>query len=313
MATETIVDLSRPARERWLLSPEQWAQARELLALYEADLGLAPHLAAELATAARPLIPADYWAEMEALAEQGSLPLTGVASGNLYYDALKLVIGCTAFAVDAPGGPLHARNLDWWTKNSMLARYTMVTNFVNGPAGNFLTVGWPGFIGALSGLAPGRFAITLNAVLSLEPMRPATPVVFLVRHVLEHARDFHQALRLLSQTPVPSDSLLLLTGTQPHEMAVIERTPSQHAVRRPAAASICVTNDYQWIDVDTGVPVSELAATSCGRYARILSLMDTPPSNSGACFACLNDAGVRMDITVQQMVLQAGTGLSVIR
>jgi len=37
-----------------------------------------------------------------------------------YYDALKVILGrafgCTAFATDAPGGVLHARNLDWWTE-----------------------------------------------------------------------------------------------------------------------------------------------------------------------------------------------------
>ena len=290
MATETIVDLSLAPAERWRLSPEQWLEARELLALYEADLGLGPQLAAEIATAAQPLIPPDYWAEMEGLAVQGGLPMPGVASGNLYYDALKAVIGCTAFAVDAPGGPLHARNLDWWTHQNMLARYTMVTRFLNGPAGPFITVGWPGLIGAFSGMAPGRFAITLNAVLSLEPMRPALPVVFLLRHVLEHARDFNHALRLLSETPVASDSLLLLTGVRPGQMAVIERTPTRHGVRRPASSSLCVTNDYHVINAETGAPLSELAATSCGRYERIRWLVAAgPPGEADECFGYLND------------------------
>jgi acid ceramidase len=303
MASETLVDLSLPPAERWRLTPAQVAQARELLALYQADLGVGP----ELAAAAEPFVPADYWAEMAALGED-------VAIGNLYYDALKLVIGCTAFAVDTAQGPLHARNLDWWTQNDMLARYTMVTRFVNGAAGEFVTVGWPGFVGAFSGMAPGRFAVTLNAVLSLEPMRPAVPVVFLLRHVLEHARDFEHALRLLTETPVPSDSLLLLTGTKPGEMAVIERTPTRHAVRRATSGALCVTNDYQLIDVASGTPMSELAATSCGRYQRITELVrDSAPSDAAACFRYLSDSSVRMGITVQQMVFQASRGWHEVR
>ena len=54
---------------------------------------------------------------------------------NLYYDALKVILsrdfGCTAFAIDAPGCVLHARNLDWWTENSALARNTATSHFVN--------------------------------------------------------------------------------------------------------------------------------------------------------------------------------------
>jgi hypothetical protein len=96
------------------------------------------------------------------------LPVSDVALSNLYYDALKVVLGCTAFAVDAGEATLHARNLDWWTKNAALARYTTVCHFIGGAGGPFTTIGWPGFVGAFSGVAPGRFAITLNAVLSLE-------------------------------------------------------------------------------------------------------------------------------------------------
>lgn len=58
------------------------------------------------------------WVELRA-----KVPLDEVVCGNLYYDALKAVlVGCTAFAVDTPTGPLHARNLDWWTENDSLRR-----------------------------------------------------------------------------------------------------------------------------------------------------------------------------------------------
>src|SRR5258707_8346300 len=151
---------------------------------------------------------------MESLAQQVSLPVSDIALCNFYYDALKVVLGnilgCTAFAIDTPDGVLHARNLDWWMDNQTLARYTTICNFVGGAAGNFTTIGWPGFIGAFSGIAPGRFAITLNAVLSLEPAVPATPVVLILRSVLEEAQSFDEALSILSAASLPSDSLLLL-------------------------------------------------------------------------------------------------------
>ena len=130
-----------------------------------------------------------------------------------------MVLGCTAFAVNAGGSVLHGRNLDWWTQNAALAHYTAVTHFIGGPAGPFTTVGWPGFVGASSGVANGRFAVTLNAVLSLEPAQAATPVVLLLRTVLEEARTFDEAVATLSDALLPCDCLLLITGTRSGEMA----------------------------------------------------------------------------------------------
>ena len=121
----------------------------------------------------------------------------------------------------------------------------MSTRFTGATAGEFTTVGWPGFIGVFSGVAPRRFAVTLNAVISDEPLQAASPVVFLLRQVLEEAPDFQAALRTLKNTPLASDSLLLLTGIRAGEMAVIERTPYRAEVRLGENGSIFVTNDYR--------------------------------------------------------------------
>ncbi|MBM3788710.1 MAG: hypothetical protein FJW30_30615, partial [Acidobacteria bacterium] len=171
------VDLRLPGNSRWEVAPGQVMQARNLLAAYQRDLGLPPALVTAIA---RPIVRDDYWDEMEGIARQIEMPIEDVVCGNLYYDALKAVLlGCTAFAVDTPAGPLHARNLDWWAENDILRRYTITTRFTGAPAGEFTTVGWPGFVGVFSGVAPGRFAVTLNAVVSDEPLVAATPIVFL--------------------------------------------------------------------------------------------------------------------------------------
>jgi acid ceramidase len=309
MIHKITVDLRRPPEERWQLTPEQQRQASELLALYKADLGLPEDVGEFLTGCARELVRADHWAELGALSRMLGVPMSDMVLCNFYYDALKVVVGCTAFAVDSAAGVLHARNLDWWTKSAILSRYTMACHFVGGVAGEFTTIGWPGFIGAFSGIAPGRFAITLNAVLSLEPSVPATPVVLVLRSVLEEAQDFDEALSILSAVPLPSDSLLLLTGTRPSEHAAIERTPSRYAVRRGHHGFTCVTNDYRQIQVHTDQPRSEILATSCHRFNRIESLLsEETPRTPEACFHYLNDAAVKMQITVQQMVFQPATG-----
>ncbi len=231
MFQELTIDLGRLPNHRWHLTPTQCRRARELLTAYKADLGLSQDAAEFFTDTAKELVRPDHWLEIESLATALDIPVTDVALCNFYYDALKVVLGCTAFAIDAGGAVLHARNLDWWTENAALARYTTVSHFIGGPAGHFTTIGWPGFIGAFSGIAPGRFAVTLNAVLSLEPAQLATPVVLLLRTVLEAARSFDEAAAILSDAGLPCDCLLLLTGTRSGEMVVIERTPTRHALR----------------------------------------------------------------------------------
>lgn len=306
------VDLAVAPALRWNLPPERMSEARELLESYQRDLGLPASL---MAHSARPLIRPDYWAEMEGLAARASVATDEVVAGNLYYDALKTVLmGCTAFAVDTPDGPLHARNLDWWTDNGMLRRYTMVTRFTGASAGEFTTVGWPGFVGTFSGIAPGRFAVTLNAIISDEPLQPACPIVFLLRQILEEAPGFASALETLRTVNVASDSLLLLTGVRAGEMAVIERTPRRAEVRFAENGSIFVTNNYRALRTGVRDSGSSLEATACGRYERIAALVESkPPSEAESCFACLDDESVRMGITVQQMVFQAATGMCRVR
>jgi hypothetical protein len=225
---------------------------------------------------------------------------------------IKFVLGCTAFAVDTDHGPLHARNLDWWTENRLLARSTVAVHMHGAPAGLFHLASWPGFIGALSGVAPGRFAISLNAVLSDEPPAFAPPITFVLRSVFETARTFTEAVDRLVATEIASDCLLLVTGTAPGEMVVVERTPTRAAVRHPDKGRLVVANDYLALSPSSaeGGAEQELQRTSCGRFERTSALLaDHVPQTAAECFAVLTDPSVRMGITVQHMVLSAAKGL----
>ena len=78
------VDLTRPATLRWDLSRAEEAAARELLAVYQCDLGLPASLVAELS---RPAVRADFWDEMQGVASRADVSIEEVVCGNLYYDA----------------------------------------------------------------------------------------------------------------------------------------------------------------------------------------------------------------------------------
>lgn len=115
-------------------------------------------------------------------------------------DAFRVVLGCTALAVDHPAGPLHARNLDWWSPVRLLATSTWIVRFEGASAGPFDVVAWPGFVGAFS----------MNAIAAVnEKPRIGGSVPMVIRDVLERARDFDDAVARLASVPITADCLLL--------------------------------------------------------------------------------------------------------
>ncbi len=309
------VDLDQPPEQRWRGIEVHKAAAKELLSYYVNDLGGLEQFDELLTSYRDAFVPPQYATEMRAIASLIGRPESEVLLSNLYYDAIKHLFGCTAFAVDTPDGPLHARNLDWGTVNGMLSRNTLRVEYSRAGRPHFVVVGWPGYAGALSGMAHGRFSVTLNAVLSDDPPELAPPVTFLLRDVLDTARDFDEAVVRLRDSPVTSDSLLLVTGTKQGEMVVIERSPTRAAVREAINGFVAVSNDYRSLPSTRAAgAVAALAETSCSRFERAGELVaEQKPRTPAECFSVLNDANVRMDITVQSMVFSASKGLVEVR
>ena len=316
MAPHLQVDLSKAPEHRW----EQLASHREnagrLVDSYADDLGGLEAFGPLLADYRAGFVADEYQREINAIAALIDRSPDHVLLANLYYDAFRAMIGCTAFAIDTPAGPLHARNLDWWTQGNMLSDYTLIAE-VTGAAcpSPYKLATWPGSVGAFSGVAEGRFGITLNAVISDETPQLAESITLLIRRVFDTAPDYEAALRLLADTPIAADCLLLVTGVRQGDMAVVERTSSRAKIRPPTGGLVVVTNDYRALDGGaTPSTASALHATACARYDRARALASgTQPASLAACFDILQDRQVQMDITVQHMVMQASTGLLEVR
>jgi hypothetical protein len=156
-----------------------------------------------------------------------------------------LPLGCTAFAVDSARGPIHAHCLDWDDGAKIAREFATPVRFVADDGRDVIvSSGWPGFLGVLTGMAPGRFAVTLNAVWSEDPRLVAEPVAFLLRRVLSTTPSFDEAVSLLADSRISCDCILLVTGTKQGELAVIERTPTRNAERRAQNGTLLATNHY---------------------------------------------------------------------
>jgi hypothetical protein len=167
---------------------------------------------------------------------------------------------CTALAREEDGVPWLARTLDWPFPG--LGRYVELVR-MEGPAGEFINVTWPGYVGALTALAPGRFGaavnqapmrrrshakllrlydLSANAVTTLRHVR-AIPPDQLLRRVFEGAADYAEARSMLETTPVARPVIYTLAGCRAGERCVIERTEDGFTTRTDSYGA---AND--WLD-----------------------------------------------------------------
>ena len=311
MVPELQIDLDLDPPERWREVQGYAKQAQRLTDSYVKDLGGLELFASMIDEYRTAFVSPEYGAEIDAVAALIDRRPEEVLIANLYYDAFRAILGCTAFALDTPEGPLHARNLDWWTEKNYLCDFTTVMSCSGGKCPTpYKIVGWPGFIGVFSGMATDRFAITLNAVVSADTPQLAQSITLLLRSVFDSAPDYDNAVSILTETPIAADCLLLVTGTKTGEMVVIERTSTRAELRRPENGMVVVTNDYRALD--SGFAPAEgnvLQETACARFDQATRLCSQHrPANVADCFSILENSDVKMGITVQHMAMRARTG-----
>ncbi len=202
--------------------------------------------------------------------------------------------GCTTGAKTPHGksAPILRRTLDWpfdeIGRNMVLVRQ-------EGPKGPNLYPTWPGYLGTISGMAPGRFAIMINqaplpkktGVLPFDwiAARIATrattalPPAHLVRSVFETCADFGEAVEKLTNTPIALPVIFTIAGTRAGETLTIERGRTEARIDREMAVA---ANHWRLFD-DPARPRgkesparAEQMAASWGRDEELFGWL-TPP------------------------------------
>jgi hypothetical protein len=198
-----------------------------------------------------------YIADIEAIAAALKFPGIWLLNGSYEW-------GCTALAREEAGRPWLARTLDWPFPG--LGRHAEVAR-MRGPAGEYFSVTWPGYVGVLTGMAPGRFAVAINQALLWRRTRHPwlrffdvaanaantwrrvrhIPPDQLLRVVFEECASFAEVRRRLETTPIARPVIYTLAGTRPGDGCVIERTEEGFTTRAHATSA---AND--WLQSSAG-------------------------------------------------------------
>jgi hypothetical protein len=194
--------------------------------------------------------PSPYLAE---IAEISGL----VAGGGVWFVNASYEWGCTT-RVDAGPAPRLWRTLDWPFPG--LGRHVEVA-LQDGGAGVYANVTWPGAVGVLTAVAPGRFAAAINqapmfrrtrasalvaydlALNAVETWRDngCWPAPHLLRHVFDTCVTFDEAVEVLTTAPLARPTLYSIVGASPSQACLIERTRTEAVVKRGNAT---VANDW---------------------------------------------------------------------
>ena len=153
-----------------------------------------------------------------------------------------MLVGCSSFAawggMSADGELVVGRNFDF-------SRHKIVT-FCRPQAGHpFVSIGWAGMIGVLSGMNDKGLTVTINAAKGPVPLSAATPISILAREILQHAATIGEALEIARRRDTFVSESLLVASARDGRAAIIEKTPRKTALYESGGEYLVCTNHYQ--------------------------------------------------------------------
>ena len=224
--------------------------------------------------------------------------------------------GCTSVSFWQPGvGMVHGRNLDW--PLIAIRKHTIIIHF-DGESGPFSAVTMPGFVGVLSGVAPGRFSVSLNAnedrLSSWKPNFRGWCSNLLLRYVLQYCENFSDALELISSEPAFAPFFVQLTGTRKGEAAVIAVEPSgNNSVYEMGSFPLGVSNHYpdneEYEDECWEENQYEYSTDSLKRYQKAVSSANACRARTlRGCSSVMREKPVYNPMSFHSMVMHPKSG-----
>lgn len=191
-----------------------------------------------------------------------------------------MLVGCSSFATwgsqSADSTLLIGRNFDFYVGDAF-AENKLVTFCHPDKGHNFVSIGWPGMIGVLSGMNEAGLTVTINAAKSAMPTSSATPISILTREILQYASNIEEALAIAQKRKTFVSESILIGSAKDGRAAIIEKSPEKTVLfsGKEKDRIIC-TNHYQSEEFSKDERNMENIRTSDSpyRFARLEELLD---------------------------------------
>lgn len=157
------------------------------------------------------------------------------------------LVACTAFGAwgtRSAGSMVIGRNFDFYAGDEFAKEKIIL--FVKPDSGYaFMSIGWGGFIGVVSGMNEQGLTVTLNAAKSDIPFSARTPVSILAREILQYASTIDEALAIAGERQTFVSESFLIGSARDGRAALIEKSPDTTVLFEPEGDQIVVTNHFQ--------------------------------------------------------------------
>lgn len=179
----------------------------------------------------KPHVPERYLEEMQGLSDGAEIPLRVLQRVHALPDLTSVTCASSASAGPATqdGRLIQIRNLDW-AIGSNVQRYAAL--MVYEPAGKrpFVSVGWLGFIGVLSGISRSGISVAQIGAETQDSNLRGLPMPFLLRRVLEESDDLKQAVKIVEEGPRTVGYNYLFADAKTRSAVALETTRQHSAV-----------------------------------------------------------------------------------
>jgi hypothetical protein len=187
-------------------------------------------------------IPARYREEIEGLAEGAGISVPDARFLQTFLDIHKLAACSTLTARSPDGRFVVGRNLDF-PSMGIAHRYGVVFVIRGEGLRPVVSVGWPGLLGAITGLNDAGLTLAVMVVYLVEDVPRGIPWALQYRRALEEDdRVGAVAARLAAEGSTNSNNLLVADGGGDAEILEIRPSGVERFPRRDGA--ICSTNHF---------------------------------------------------------------------
>lgn len=248
-----------------------------------------------------PYLPEDYKRELATMAQQAGLSQEELLAVNALPDMYRN-FACSSLIVlperSATGGVLFGRNLDFFSPRQ-LYRYTIIKIYDQpGKRYRFASIGFPGFIGCLSGMNEAGLCLAVHEVHLTADGSPmfsphGMPYAMLLRRIMEQCGTVDEAIAMLKASLRTTLLNIALCDTQ--RAAVAEITPRRVEVRYPEQGICACTNHFRTPSLRT--------LTFSWRYDRLIEAAQLPQIDVATVQKKLDEANLAF-LTIQSMVFE---------
>jgi len=190
-------------------------------------------------------VPGEFIEELKGMADSITEKKVDYREILLYHTMRDIgqVLACSSF-VALPQTTknrelIYGRNFDFLKGGSL---ENVVTFYEPDEGNSFVSIGWPGMIGVVSGMNDKGLTVGILTAYSKDVSFDGMPSCFLMRKVLQYANNIEEAEEIIIKSPRTGPNIIFLADEE--GSLIIECSATKYALRKPEDGILFSSNHF---------------------------------------------------------------------